>query len=405
MNIALISDIHFGKFSRTAEFSVPGEAIDDDETCGASDFKTGLIDVLKKKKVEYIFVAGDLTSIGSPQEFYYCEKKILEIASEIGLPQDRIILSMGNHDIDRKVYEIYKQYDHTKLPNYVVDLMKGKYQGAAANISVISLEQLGMESKCASIPFTGVIQNERFIVFILNSSWLCSSDQEYPHGKLDSKQLNWLKNQLIEFEMDTRIKIILMHHHPILYSYPTPSPDVSMIEEGSELMNLAGRYGINLILHGHRHHPTVKTMQERGWKNPITIICAGSLSVNARHRNYGEIPNTLHIIDLDKGPDEFVLYNYEYSTAQGWHPLSNDSPSTPMDGEMWLGKIFSPDEVKETLLNLFKDGKFPIKWDELPNELKHIQCKALNECINDLFSNEYNICGTFPKERVAILPR
>lgn len=405
MNIALISDIHFGKFSRTTEFSVPGEMIDADETSGGSCFQTGLIEVLKNKNVEYIFVAGDLTSIGSPQEFYYCEKKILEIASEIGLPQDRIILSMGNHDIDRKVYEIYKQYDYTKLPSDVVDLMKGKYQGAAANISVISLEQLGRESECASIPFTGVIQKERFIVFILNSSWLCSSDQEYPHGKLDSKQLHWLENQLVAFEMDTRIKIILMHHHPILYSYPTPSPDVSMIEEGSELMNLAGRYGINLILHGHRHHPTVKTMQESGWKSPITIICAGSLSVNANHRNYGEIPNTLHIIDLDKGPDEFVLYNYEYSTAEGWHPLSNDSPSTPMDSEMWVGKIYSNNDAKKILLKLFEDKRFPMKWDDLPNELKHMRCKELNENINDLFSNKYYICGTFPKERVAILPR
>lgn len=405
MNIALISDIHFGKYSRTTEFSVPGEKIDADETYGASDFKAGLISVLKSKEVEYIFVAGDLTSIGSPQEFHYCEKKILEIASEVGLSKDKIILSMGNHDIDRKVYEVYKQYDETILSTDVMELIKGKYQEAAATISIISLNELNTMENDISIPFTGVIEKEKFIVFILNSAWLCSSDQEYAHGKLDSKQLDWLDKELGKFENDNRIKIILMHHHPILYPYPTPSPDISMIEEGSELMKLAGKYGINLILHGHRHHPTVKTMMEQEWKNPITIICAGSLSVNASHRNYGEIPNTLHIINLDKGPDEFILYNYEYSTAEGWHPLSNDSPSTPMDGEMWLGKILSNDEKMTSLKNLVEKGKFPIKWEDLPNDLKHIRCKELNKIINDLFSKEYVICGSFPKENVAILPR
>ena len=34
--IALISDIHYGRFSRTAEFSVPGEKIIDENTGGES---------------------------------------------------------------------------------------------------------------------------------------------------------------------------------------------------------------------------------------------------------------------------------------------------------------------------------------------------------------------------------
>ena len=46
MKIALISDIHFGKDSRTKEFSVPGEEVFD-ETTGAVSLEQGLIDVLK----------------------------------------------------------------------------------------------------------------------------------------------------------------------------------------------------------------------------------------------------------------------------------------------------------------------------------------------------------------------
>ena len=59
MKIALISDIHFGKDSRTKEFSVPGEEVFD-ETTGAVSLEQGLIDVLKANEAEYLFIAGDL---------------------------------------------------------------------------------------------------------------------------------------------------------------------------------------------------------------------------------------------------------------------------------------------------------------------------------------------------------
>ena len=76
MRIALISDMHFGYFSRTAEFSVPGEPIQD-ESKGGHSLESELKDLLKDNGVEYLFVAGDMTSKGSPQEFHYCERKIL----------------------------------------------------------------------------------------------------------------------------------------------------------------------------------------------------------------------------------------------------------------------------------------------------------------------------------------
>ena len=96
MKIALISDIHFGKDSATKEFSVPGEEVFD-ETTGAVSLEQGLIDVLKDNEAEYLFIAGDLTSVGSPQEYFYCEKKILEIAEKSNIPKENIICSLGNH--------------------------------------------------------------------------------------------------------------------------------------------------------------------------------------------------------------------------------------------------------------------------------------------------------------------
>lgn len=81
MNVALISDIHFGKSSRTKELAVEGDQIKD-ETVGGKSLVDGLINLFKEKEVKYLFIAGDLTSEGSPQEFSYCQNKILEIAEK-----------------------------------------------------------------------------------------------------------------------------------------------------------------------------------------------------------------------------------------------------------------------------------------------------------------------------------
>ena len=47
IKLALISDIHCGKYSRTTDFSVEGEPIQD-ETIGGKSLKESLIGILKK---------------------------------------------------------------------------------------------------------------------------------------------------------------------------------------------------------------------------------------------------------------------------------------------------------------------------------------------------------------------
>ncbi len=333
--IVLISDIHFGKFARSSEFSVPGSLIQD-ETVGGESLEKGLISILKEKEVQYLFIAGDLTSEGSPQEFYYCEKKIMDIANELQIPSKNIICGMGNHDVDRKISKLSDSTILPEMPKEVKKLIEEKYQLIAASSAVCCLDVIQKPEMEGPVLFSGVVENEEFIVFVLNTGWQCSQHQEISHGKLAEDQLHWFNRACTKYLSDERTKIVLMHHHPIQYPFPTLGLDISMIEEGSELVDIAGKNGINLILHGHRHHPRAKTIMHDGWKNPITFICAGSLSVNAQHRNNGDIPNAMHILELEEAPDKFKLYNYQYSSAEGWIPFKKYCPETPMDANMLM---------------------------------------------------------------------
>lgn len=400
MNIAFISDIHFGKLACTAEFSIPGDDNSND-TKNAAAFTEGLIDLLKEKDVSFLFIAGDLTSYGSPQEFYYCEEKIIEIAAKANIASESIICTMGNHDIDWTIIGLVKA-DEIKNED-VLSVASEMYQKIASNVSSVVLERIQKPQNIGPKPFSGIVENE-FVVFILNSSSYSSPSQYNKHGRLDKHQLEWLETELKSYENDRRTKIVMLHHHPIQYPYPVIGEDPSLLEEGSELISICGKYGVNMVLHGHRHHPRVKTDMENGWKNPITFICAGSLSVGPNHRNEGTIPNTVHIIDMSNAPDSFVLYNYEYSLTRGWIPLRNNRDETPIDAKMQLGKVFSRLEMRDAVMHLLdeKGDAVIIQYDELPEPMKFCSYNELNQLVFEVLSPNYEVCGRFP-EKVSFI--
>jgi len=399
MRIALISDIHFGAASATSEFAIQGEPIRYGEVSSAKPFFQGLIDTLQKESPNYLFVAGDLTSTGSPLEFKYCYEKIYQLAESVNIPSENVIFSLGNHDIDWRItqpIDLYKTGSNAKYLDEDINFLEVNYIKLANHWAV----NIGKNatSNAASFkhlydgsPLTGVIEREDGIIFVLNSGHLCSHEKSRKHGCLSKHQLEWFKALLEnEYVSCTKTKIVLLHHHPFNYPYPNLGRDVSTLEEGSELHEICGQFGVNLVLHGHRHHPKAKTASETGWKNPVTYICAGSLSVNATHRLQGAIPNTFHIIEC-KGREQIVLKNYEYSVTDGWIITQKFRKEVPLDGNMLLGKPITTDdpEIAKLIKELPTNKK--IAFSSLDNDLSYIYRHLLIE----LIKNEFNDCEVF----------
>lgn len=401
VRIAIISDIHFGIYSRSPSFSVPGQEIQD-KCKEVHPLEEGLIELFCKMKPQYFFVAGDLTSIGNPQEFYFCEEKILSIAKKVGVANDNIFCVLGNHDIDWNISELGKK--ETENVNIEVKkLVARKYQLIAANSAAINLEKLVLKyDQDGPAPFSGVIERDEFIVFILNSGWCCTRDQEFPHGKLDLDQFQWFARTAKKYKNDGRKKIILMHHHPFNYAYPTPGVDISTIEEGAELMEIATENGIDIIIHGHRHHPHIRTIQTSSGNKPIAMLCAGSLSVNHEHRNKGEIPNTVHFLDLDSTKDYFVVHNFMFSDAYGWEAIKHSRRETPIDAVMKIGKIFSSDDIKIAIEKYLYCEEQQLCWSELEECLQFMPCEDLNEKFAEVLKPTHEIVSKFPDKIVLI---
>jgi predicted phosphodiesterase len=401
VRIAFISDIHFGQFSRTTEFSVPGDAIQD-ETEGGKSLKESMISILKKHNVAYLCVAGDLTSKGSPQEFNYCEKELLDIAEKANISKENIILGLGNHDIDWKISGIYNSLDKSSFGDKSLQvLVREKYQKIAASASLINMDIIHKFQNEGPAPFSGIVECNEFVMFILNSGWFCTEDQEFPHGKLGTDQFEWFESNVTRYRNDPRWKIVLMHHHPFNYSYPLHGVDTTTLEEGSNFLDIIGRNDVHLVLHGHRHHPKAETNFKNEWEHPISFVCAGSLTVNAAHRNNGEIPNTLHIIELSDIAGVLKLFNYQFSSVQGWIPIKNYCDETPLDPQMMFGKIFDDVQRQQSIQKLKACSDSSILYEDLDESLKFLAINKLNEIIQIHLPN-YKMIGKFPDEVILL---
>lgn len=403
IRIALLSDIHFGRDGR-GDFTIPYnrqvEQLNAEQT-----MSDDLIKVLRDNQPEYLFIAGDLTSIGSPVEYHYMEKMIIKIANGANIDSKKIIWCVGNHDNDWNVSQLSDKcpMSETGQSNNsdAESIRSQKYKKLAASVVDNNIEKLPRLNEKGILPASGVYSDEKIVVFVLNSCSKCMHDMEFDHGEISAEQLAWFKKELQKYSNDKKWKIVLLHHHPFNYAYPELALDISQLSDGSEFQEIAGKGGVHLVLHGHRHHPRCKTQNETGWKNPISFVCSGSLSVREEQRLNGTIPNMFHIIDLEEGEKvgQSFLRSFEYLPGTGWEPSTKRGRVVPIDATIRLGMIKTEEEIKEAIerITISSDPVLSFEWSELEETLQFNSCEEINRMIETQLNDRYYVKAKLPE--------
>ena len=114
--------------------------------------------------------------------------------------------------------------------------------------------------------------------------------------------------------------------------------------------------------------------------------------------------NVIHDINkyglIKKGEKVIDLYNYEYSSSEGWKPIDNYSNEKPLDSKMHLGKIIS-DEKLDQLVEACIQQKRSWEWDELPEDIRFRSFMDINNSFKKIAGSA--VVGEFPKH-VYIIP-
>lgn len=384
MKLAIISDIHFGKHAISREFTINGEELSAEAVSGAKPLLDGAVEILNNEAPDFLLIPGDLTSTGSPLEFYHCYNCIIDIADRIGVPKEHVVFCMGNHDVDWSISDISDQYlENKKMSEKDKEYVDNYYQKRAIEVGrdiFIALENPVGTSFVTQFehPFCGIKEYDECVFFILNSSVKSSRKQEFKHGVLSETQYKLFLQQVGKYHNTKKKKILLLHHHPHLYEDLFPGMDTNYLEEGPKLLNICGDQNIRLIIHGHKHQPQAMTVFHSGWKNPVSLVCAGSFSVNSNERMHS-IPNTFHIIEYNS-EESILLNSFSYTQISGWYP-SVYSSETPVDDKMRLGKTFDLEEVEECInrMPILKS----IGFNDLEKPLQYLPRKKLVKLIEE----------------------
>jgi Icc protein len=228
-SIAHLSDLHLGRDRRT----------------GAAARR--LCAALVEARVDAVLVTGDITHRGRRSELL-----AFEDAFEPLLSQGRVVVVPGNHD---------RAGDDAGA-----SLMVG------ARVGVTSLPALHVVRVDSTAPH--------------NRSLLSA------HGRLGPSDLADVDAALREAPAGA-LTVVMLHHHVL----PLPPDDLAEalsgwlgwpnsaeLPEGPELLGL-GRHRCDLVLHGHRHVPSVLTPWP-GDARPLTVVNAGCSPDLGRARLY-----------------------------------------------------------------------------------------------------------------------
>ena len=197
----------------------------------SAEHQDGILDVLRKdlerSHPDHIAVTGDLTHLGLPSEF----KKTRRWLQTLGAPADVTVVP-GNHDT-------YVRTDWHRTFALWSDYMASD------------------RSSREKTPVTGfddlfpVVRVRNGIILI----GLCTAHPNPPHlatGRIGIFQMKRLETILKHTVGGRFFRIIMIHHPPI-------SGVVShrkRLADSAALSRLIGRYGTELILHGHSHKTT-----------------------------------------------------------------------------------------------------------------------------------------------------
>jgi len=229
---------------------------------------------LARYDVDHIVITGDLTN-GARDE----ELEALKASLGDYLHPDRLTIVPGNHDLSyrrvkgrpavrrtadcpRKLGQLLHHFPDMFPPRYPPELGQAKRPEPRKGASLF--------------PFVKVLAEGRGVLIGLDTTGRLT----YKAGPLNSfgtisrAQFRELRVLLKDPWLHDRIKIICMHHHPMIVPVATMFDSFKHLFQSKQLLDLLYECHVDLILHGHKHHPFC--WQSHTFRDhDLTIICAG----------------------------------------------------------------------------------------------------------------------------------
>jgi predicted phosphodiesterase len=315
LKIAVISDLHCHRKSSNnniQESYFLTDAVIPDNQNPLESFRH----LIKKKNLtaDILIMPGDITNKCDQDGFEYGWKIVKEVGSLLGVKF--IIPTIGNHDVDSR--KLFSSNPFNKIQNFSSDFP--------------------FDSELTNKTFweNGFVffEGANFRVLVINSAYDHQTVAAAEHGNLDQTTLNEIEEQLKKLKAEAKeFNIAICHHHPIPHERHYLGTQDLMFN-GTQLVEILGQYGYQMIIHGHKHDPMIR--YSSGGANSPIVFSAGSFSAFKSLLLQGAY-NTFHIINLDGTEkqdceNQGTVDTWFFTPSKGWDSDVNNEYFLPNIG-------------------------------------------------------------------------
>ncbi len=262
---------------------------------------------------DYLLCAGDLCNKADSAALRFGWEQLQSLKINLGAKE--LLATAGNHDIDSRLIESKfdaKEQVQALRPFHPIDDEKRFDKYWSRHYVIKEFEDI------------------RFL--LLNSAAYHGYTTEYKHGRVSEQTLVNIEEELKSLPRKN-LNILLVHHHPTKHGDITLK-DYTSMKGGDSLLKVLteGNFGEWLIIHGHRHVPSVCYSASSNSDSAV-VFAAGSFSAVLYDEIQSIARNQFYIIELNLAPPSdspnlfltgrFNAWDWIYQT--GWQKASSGS--------------------------------------------------------------------------------
>lgn len=241
---------------------------------------------LAQRDIDHLVLTGDLAHNARDEEF----TAIREALGEYAQPGFLTVVP-GNHDLSygpsgRKGAREKCPRKLRRLVHHFPELFPATYPS-----------ELGRAKKLL-FPFVRVVGDGRIVLIGLDTTGRLTKKAGplNSFGTISRPQMRELRELLKHPWVQDRIKIVVMHHHPVIVPVATMFDSFKHLFQSKQLLDLLYESHVDLILHGHKHHPFC--WQSHTFRDhDLTVICAGPPDAYANGQKADLVYNIYSIVE------------------------------------------------------------------------------------------------------------
>jgi 3',5'-cyclic AMP phosphodiesterase CpdA len=288
LRVVHLSDLHFVTHSTLRRLSpVAGLRGHDKDTLQALQTKVEML------KPHLLFATGDHTTWGDKTSLAAAKDFLANLAWRAGLADDSVHWIPGNHDILLHYY-------------FRIPFAKRAYEkifGQTAALKVVS----ACGYKIAIYSFDSTIDR--------SNQWSPLWPLVGSRGSVSRSSFNNFNSAIQAPEAKEEcFKIAQIHHHPLPIPYKPGEgfgPELTTMTNGGTFIAYMQQSGVNLILHGHEHHPySCRYCYDPN--NPELVVAAAGTACQA-----GAPLNSFNYLEIVPN-NRIVIFEYRYAET-GFH--------------------------------------------------------------------------------------